>query len=160
MSDDIDDLNYNDTNCGPSMAGYITPDEREIKRLTKHIESLTTERDELKKRVKELESSWRCFRCGELFTDRDKAAEHFNGDFCEDEEPWCEFVKRMEKAEFQLQAARELANLVNSTGPRIAQVFDGWHNDGTAWTEWDESVRREVAELQVKAREFLEGRKP
>lgn len=26
----------------------------------------------------------------------------------------------------------------------IAQIFDGWHADGTAWTEWDESVRRRI----------------
>lgn len=29
----------------------------------------------------------------------------------------------------------------------VAQVFDGWHADGTAWTEWDESVRRRVSSL-------------
>lgn len=28
----------------------------------------------------------------------------------------------------------------------IAQVFDGWHQDGTAWTEHDESVRQRVSE--------------
>lgn len=32
----------------------------------------------------------------------------------------------------------------------VAQVFDGWHNDGTAWSEWDESVRKRVGELQQK----------
>ena len=25
------------------------------------------------------------------------------------------------------------------------QVFDGWHNDGTAWSEWDECVRKELS---------------
>lgn len=60
----------------------------------------------------------------------------------------------------KLQAARELAERVNNTGPRIAQVFDGWHNDGTAWTEYDESVRREVRELQVVAGKFMEGINP
>lgn len=30
----------------------------------------------------------------------------------------------------------------------VAQLLDGWHNDGTAWTEWDESVRRRVSEMQ------------
>lgn len=24
----------------------------------------------------------------------------------------------------------------------VCQLLDGWHNDGTAWTEWDESVRK------------------
>lgn len=101
---------------------------RFIHALIEHIESLTAERDQLKKRVEELANSWRCFRCGELFTDRDKAAEHFEGDYCEDEEPWCQFVKRMEAAEkrvgdlmawvlTQLQAARKLADVVKL-----------WHN--------------------------------
>lgn len=31
---------------------------------------------------------------------------------------------------------------------RVAQLLDGWHQDGTAWTEYDESVRREVADLR------------
>jgi hypothetical protein len=30
----------------------------------------------------------------------------------------------------------------------VSQVFDGWHNDGTAWSEWDESVRKDVSEWQ------------
>jgi hypothetical protein len=29
----------------------------------------------------------------------------------------------------------------------IAQIFDGWHADGTVWSEWDESVRRRVSEV-------------
>jgi phage-related baseplate assembly protein len=36
----------------------------------------------------------------------------------------------------------------------VAQIFDGWHADGTAWTEWDESVRKRVsAALREKASE-------
>lgn len=32
----------------------------------------------------------------------------------------------------------------------VAQLLDGWHNDGTAWSEWDESVRQRVSvELKV-----------
>jgi hypothetical protein len=30
----------------------------------------------------------------------------------------------------------------------VSQIFDGWHNDGTAWSEWDESIRRCVGQLQ------------
>ena len=30
----------------------------------------------------------------------------------------------------------------------VAQLLDGWHADGTAWTEWDESIRIRVTELQ------------
>jgi hypothetical protein len=29
----------------------------------------------------------------------------------------------------------------------VAQIFDGWHADGTPWSEWDESVRRRVTDL-------------
>lgn len=29
----------------------------------------------------------------------------------------------------------------------VAQVFDGWHQDGTHWTEHDESVRQGVSTL-------------
>jgi hypothetical protein len=32
----------------------------------------------------------------------------------------------------------------------VSQVFDGWHQDGTAWSEYDESVRKRCAELQGK----------
>lgn len=32
----------------------------------------------------------------------------------------------------------------------VAQLLDGWHNDGTAWTEWDESVRQRVSEMQMR----------
>ena len=27
----------------------------------------------------------------------------------------------------------------------VAQLLDGWHNDGTVWSEWDESVRQRVS---------------
>lgn len=30
----------------------------------------------------------------------------------------------------------------------VAQILDGWHNDGTAWSEWDEQVRQRVTALQ------------
>lgn len=35
----------------------------------------------------------------------------------------------------------DLADLLTD----IAQVFDGWHADGTAWSEWDESVRKRLS---------------
>jgi hypothetical protein len=28
----------------------------------------------------------------------------------------------------------------------IAQIFDGWHADGTHWSDWDKSVRKRIAE--------------
>jgi len=30
----------------------------------------------------------------------------------------------------------------------LAQLLDGWHNDGTAWSQWDESVRKRLIEFQ------------
>lgn len=41
--DDIDDPNYQETNCGLGMAGYMTPDEKEIERLNKRVEELEAE---------------------------------------------------------------------------------------------------------------------
>lgn len=38
--DDIDDSKYQETNCGLGMAGYMTPDEKEIERLNKRVEEL------------------------------------------------------------------------------------------------------------------------
>lgn len=29
----------------------------------------------------------------------------------------------------------------------VAQLLDGWHQDGTAWSEWDESVRQKVLSI-------------
>jgi hypothetical protein len=34
--------------------------------------------------------------------------------------------------------------------PNVSQLLDGWHADGTAWSEWDESVRKEVSEMLAK----------
>jgi hypothetical protein len=32
----------------------------------------------------------------------------------------------------------------------VSQLFDGWHQDGTAWSEWDESVRKRLAALNLR----------
>jgi len=32
----------------------------------------------------------------------------------------------------------------------VAQILDGWHNDGTTWSEHDESVRKRVSALQIQ----------
>lgn len=32
----------------------------------------------------------------------------------------------------------------------VAQILDGWHNDGTVWSQHDESVRKRVSALQSK----------
>ncbi len=38
--------------------------------------------------------------------------------------------------------------------PRVAQLLDGWHADGTAWSEWDETVRKELSESHAAAQEL------
>jgi hypothetical protein len=59
-------------------------------------------------------------------------------------------AKLLEKAgrERELAQAKcaEWADLV----PEICQLLDGWHADGTAWSEWDESVRKRIAKLNMK----------
>lgn len=32
----------------------------------------------------------------------------------------------------------------------VAQLLDGWHSDGTAWSPWDESVRQRVSDAQQR----------
>lgn len=32
----------------------------------------------------------------------------------------------------------------------VSQVLDGWHQDGTAWSKWDEQVRQKVRELHER----------
>lgn len=31
----------------------------------------------------------------------------------------------------------------------VSSIFDGWHSDGTAWSEWDETVRAQIASMHV-----------
>ena len=37
-----------------------------------------------------------------------------------------------------------------NTLSNVHQVLTGWHSDGTHWTEFDESVRKDVEGLQTK----------
>lgn len=32
----------------------------------------------------------------------------------------------------------------------VEGIFDGWHSDGTAWTEYDESVRKRLMEFRLR----------
>lgn len=66
-----------------------------------------------------------------------------------------EVVRLLHKQIEDLEA--RLAKVVRIL-PSVCQVFDGWHQDGTAWTEWDESVRREVSELLAAAQPEEEKR--
>ncbi len=32
----------------------------------------------------------------------------------------------------------------------VSGIFDGWHSDGTFWTEYDESIRKKIDEFRKK----------
>lgn len=32
----------------------------------------------------------------------------------------------------------------------VTQILDGWHADGTAWSDWDESIRQKVIAYRTK----------
>jgi hypothetical protein len=49
----------------------------------------------------------------------------------------------------ELTDAANAASMVADLAPDLAQLLDGWHNDGTAWSEWDESVRKRLSEVQA-----------
>lgn len=42
-------------------------------------------------------------------------------------------------------------------GPELCQLLDGWHADGTAWSEWDESIRQRLSKLLLSL-EIYHGR--
>ena len=57
-----------------------------------------------------------------------------------------------------IAAAPDLLQIVAAWGdlaPRLSQLLDGWHQDGTAWGEWDESVRRELGEVHRRTADAL-----
>lgn len=41
----------------------------------------------------------------------------------------------------------ELVFEVRNLLPDVGQLLDGWHADGTAWSQWDETVRQRVGAL-------------
>jgi hypothetical protein len=55
-----------------------------------------------------------------------------------------ERIADLEAALQPLVAAVEFADRLM---PDIAQLLDGWHQDGTDWSEWDESVRERLSNL-------------
>jgi len=61
------------------------------------------------------------------------------------------------------QAAKEMLGPMHvalsnwhSFGPDLAQLLDGWHNDGTVWSEHDESIRKKLALLQATTQKEIE----
>ncbi len=49
----------------------------------------------------------------------------------------------------ELTDAANAARKAYDLAPDLAQLLDGWHNDGTAWSSWDESVRKRLSEVQT-----------
>jgi hypothetical protein len=50
--------------------------------------------------------------------------------------------------------AEVLRDAVIETLPSVLQLLDGWHADGTAWTEWDEKVRLMASGLLMRAHKY------
>jgi len=72
-----------------------------------------------------------------------------------DERRWnAEELLHKALAAFFSPQASATVDIVN-TLTNACQVFDGWHNDGTAWSEWDESVRQDLSKLLAY---FQEGK--
>lgn len=63
--------------------------------------------------------------------------------------------ERAERAESSNAALREALSKFQYFAPRCSQLLDGWHQDGTAWSEWDESVRKELSELHRMCSELI-----
>lgn len=40
---------------------------------------------------------------------------------------------------------------------QVAMLLDGWHQDGTAWTVWDEEVRQAVSAMLIRADKLERG---
>lgn len=51
--------------------------------------------------------------------------------------------------DFMLEAQSVLIN--------VRQFLSGWHQDGTAWSEWDRDVEAAVGKLQMQIEEYLNG---
>jgi hypothetical protein len=49
-----------------------------------------------------------------------------------------------EKLDYKIRT--ELEDLLHD----VENIFAGWHSDGTAWTEWDESVRKRLMEFRIR----------
>jgi hypothetical protein len=61
-------------------------------------------------------------------------------------------VLKMRIADLLRATVREGATEQEALLCDVAQIFDGWHSDGTAWSAWDESVRRRVSDALSKLR--------
>lgn len=40
-----------------------------------------------------------------------------------------------------------LVSALENVLPNVAQLLDGWHQDGTKWSEWDEKVRQQLSQI-------------
>jgi hypothetical protein len=67
-----------------------------------------------------------------------------------------QFIEREETISRLTQALRDFLDFA----PRASQLLDGWHADGTAWSTWDESVRKELSELHTRIDKMLPALQP
>jgi hypothetical protein len=111
---------------------------------------------------KQLPEPWRTefFCCIANGTSTVSASDYFKMDSAE-KQLYHDQCNRAESAERELEASREemkglreeLEKMI-SPCTNACQVFDGWHQDGTAWSEWDESVRKELSGVLRKMYEL------
>lgn len=66
--------------------------------------------------------------------------------------------QELEQVKAERDRMREFVMRFCDFYPDCAQLLDGWHQDGTAWSEWDESVRQHLTQLG-KAAEAALGEK-
>lgn len=67
-------------------------------------------------------------------------------------------AKRTKALKTRIAELEQALNNFLQLYPNISQLLNGWHADGTAWTEWDESVRRELTAVGEAARKVMEPR--
>ncbi len=96
---------------------------------------------------------WRCSRCGqERAWSIEKPTRQEEHDAAHEIERCSQHPN--ETLELACPACLLSQGIDNQLLVDVAQLLDGWHQDGTAWTEWDESVRKRVSlTLESGARE-------
>lgn len=73
---------------------------------------------------------WRCFFCDEVFTDKDKAAQHFGAfEACEADEPACKLMPYQEKVlkyvrELESEVRRLMAAQHDETHPLLQTLYE------------------------------------